>query len=222
MNLFQILWDAFALDKRTVQELIEISSLIDSEKSKNGYLSNSTDDLSIIASTIVALLNGKSTFSVGQELDSSINNLIVEKNFSNATLNNGKKLFEQLQIKSTPGTYKVRRMSNGYKFDLVDANGEFLATSEVYSSLESCSNGIMSLRRNANAAVEDQTEDNYHGIRNPKYELYCDKQGELRFRLKSMNGQVIMVSQGYKSKKACLDAIEKIKISVDTNDIEKN
>ena len=222
MNLFQILWDAFALDKRNVNELIEISALIDSEKSNNGYLSDLSDDLSIIASTIVALLNEKSTFPIGQSLDSNINKLIVEKNFSKAALNNGKNLYDRLQFKSSPGTYKVRKIKNGYCFDLVAANGEFLATSEIYSSLDSCANGIMSVKRNAYSSVEDQTENNYQSIRNPKYELYCDKLGVFRFRLKSMNGQIIMVSQGYKSKKMCLDIIEKIKLSVDTDDIEKN
>ncbi|MFZ0487917.1 MAG: YegP family protein [Arenicellales bacterium] len=33
-----------------------------------------------------------------------------------------------------------------------------------------------------------------------KFELYKDKKGEFRFRLKATNGQVILSSEGYKSK----------------------
>lgn len=222
MDLFQILWNAFSLDKRSVKELIEISSLIDEEKNKGGLLVGETDDFSVIASTIVALINEKSTTDVGKRLDSAIKELIVKKNFSMVDLNDGEKLYEQLQKKDTPGTYKVRRISNGYKFDLVTSNGEFLGASELYSSIDSCMNGIATVQRNANAFTEDQTISNYEVVRNPKYEVYCDKSGEFRFRLKAMNGQIIMVSAGYKNKKMCLEVISKIKKSADSIDVEKN
>ena len=44
-----------------------------------------------------------------------------------------------------------------------------------------------------------------------KFEIYTDKAGEFRFRLKAANGQVIAVGEGYKSKDACLNGIESIK-----------
>ena len=34
-----------------------------------------------------------------------------------------------------------------------------------------------------------------------KFELYTDRRGEYRFRLKAGNGEVIAVSEGYKSKR---------------------
>ena len=44
-----------------------------------------------------------------------------------------------------------------------------------------------------------------------KFEVYQDKSGDYRFRLRATNGQVIATGQGYKSKKSCLQGIESVK-----------
>ncbi|HPJ70794.1 MAG TPA: YegP family protein, partial [Candidatus Mcinerneyibacteriales bacterium] len=44
-----------------------------------------------------------------------------------------------------------------------------------------------------------------------KFEMYQDKKGEFRFRLKAVNGQVIATSEGYTSKKSCLAGIESVR-----------
>jgi uncharacterized protein YegP (UPF0339 family) len=44
-----------------------------------------------------------------------------------------------------------------------------------------------------------------------KFEVYHDKAGEYRFRLKAANGQIIAVSQAYKSRAACLKGVESVK-----------
>ena len=44
-----------------------------------------------------------------------------------------------------------------------------------------------------------------------KFEVYKDKAGEFRFRLKASNGQTILSSEGYKSKSACMNGIESVK-----------
>ncbi|MBN9185857.1 MAG: YegP family protein [Microbacterium sp.] len=44
-----------------------------------------------------------------------------------------------------------------------------------------------------------------------KFELYTDKAGEWRFRLKASNGQVIATGEGYSSKAGALNGIESIK-----------
>lgn len=222
MDLFCTLWKAFSLEERSIQELIDISSYIDNEKRTNGLLVGKEDDLSVIASVIVALINEKSTFSVGEMLNEQINNLIVSKNFASVVSNDGKKLYEKLKKKESPGTYKVKKMRSGYKFDLVAGNGQVLATSEIYSTKISCINGIEAVKKNSWALVEDQTIEKYESIKNPKYEIYCDRMGEFRFRLKSMNGQILVVSGGFKDKKECFVTIERIKASGESNDIEKN
>lgn len=44
-----------------------------------------------------------------------------------------------------------------------------------------------------------------------KFELYTDKSGEYRFRLKAGNGQVIAISEGYSTKAAAENGIESVK-----------
>ena len=47
-------------------------------------------------------------------------------------------------------------------------------------------NGIESIRRNAiEAKLEDQTVEGYEAVTNPKFEVYTDKAGEFRFRLRA-------------------------------------
>lgn len=47
-------------------------------------------------------------------------------------------------------------------------------------------------------------------MKNPKYELYADKSGQFRFRLKARNGQVILSSEGYASKSGCKNGIASV------------
>ena len=110
------------------------------------------------------------------------------------------------------GKFAVRKTKTGIKFDLKATNGEVIATSEVYNSKASCLGGLESVRRNAPiAAVEDQTVENYEKQKHPKFEIYTDKAGEFRFRLKATNGQIIAVSEGYKAMKSCVNGIESVK-----------
>ncbi len=44
-----------------------------------------------------------------------------------------------------------------------------------------------------------------------KFEIYCDKAGEHRFRLKAGNGQIILASEGYSSKDGCENGIESVR-----------
>ena len=44
-----------------------------------------------------------------------------------------------------------------------------------------------------------------------KFEIYNDKAGEFRFRLKASNGQNILASEGYSAKSGCLNGIESVK-----------
>ena len=44
-----------------------------------------------------------------------------------------------------------------------------------------------------------------------KFEVWTDKAGEFRFKLKAPNGEVIAVSEGYSSKKSCMNGIESVK-----------
>ena len=120
------------------------------------------------------------------------------------------------------GKFVVKEVKTGIKFNLKASNGEIIATSEVYKSERSCMNGIESVMKNAPvAAVEDQTVEDFAKETTPKFEVYTDKAGEFRFRLKAKNGQIIAVSEGYKSKKSCLNGIESVKKNAVDAKIEK-
>ena len=44
-----------------------------------------------------------------------------------------------------------------------------------------------------------------------KFEVYKDKAGEFRFRLKASNGQIILASEGYKQKASAMNGINSVK-----------
>ena len=44
-----------------------------------------------------------------------------------------------------------------------------------------------------------------------KFEVYTDKGGKYRFRLKAGNGQTILASQGYASKSGCENGIDSVR-----------
>ena len=100
--------------------------------------------------------------------------------------------------------------NGGFKFDLKAGNGEVIASSQTYKSLKACEAGVESVRKNALAHVEDQTVENFEVLKHPKYELYADKAGEIRFRLKAANGEIIATSEGYKKKASALNGIESV------------
>ena len=110
------------------------------------------------------------------------------------------------------GKFVIKEVKSGIKFDLKAGNGEIIATSEVYNSMESCKNGVASVQKNAPvAAVENQTVEGYAVEKHPKFEVYKDKAGEFRFRLKATNGQIIAVGEGYKALAGCMNGIESVK-----------
>ena len=109
------------------------------------------------------------------------------------------------------GKFVIRTVNTGIKFDLKATNGQVIATSEVYTTEAACRNGIDSIKRNAPAAnVEDQTVENFEVLKHPKFEIYQDKAGEYRFRLKATNGQIIAVSEGYVAKASCINGVESV------------
>ena len=108
--------------------------------------------------------------------------------------------------------FVIKEVASGIKFDLKAGNGEVIATSEVYESEAACKNGVASVAKNAPAAaVEDQTVEGFETAKHPKFEVYEDKAGEFRFRLKATNGQIIAASEGYKAKASCLNGVESVK-----------
>ena len=115
------------------------------------------------------------------------------------------------------GKFVIKETKTGFTFRLKAGNGEIIGTSEVYKALASCKNGIASVGKNAPiAAVEDQTKEGFEKEKNPKFEIYTDKAGELRFRLKAANGETILASEGYSSMSGCKNGIESVRKNADS------
>ena len=110
------------------------------------------------------------------------------------------------------GKFQVKASGKGTMFNLLATNGQVIATSEVYNKKSSLLGGIASVQANAPAAaVEDQTAEKPVKLPNPKFEVYADKAGKFRFRLKAKNGQVIAVGEAYETKKAVLAGVASVK-----------
>ena len=108
--------------------------------------------------------------------------------------------------------FVIRTVNSGVKFDLKAGNGQSILTSEVYTTEAACRKGIESVAKNAAVAkVENQTEEGYETLTNPKFEMYQDKAGEYRFRLKARNGEIVGVSEGYTSQAGCENGIASVK-----------
>ena len=108
------------------------------------------------------------------------------------------------------GKFIIRRVPSGVKFDLKAPNGQTVLTSEVYRSLAACRKGIAAVQKNAPAAkVENRTAEGA-SLTNPKFELYQDRAGQFRFRLKARNGAIIAVSEPYAARLGCRGSIESV------------
>ena len=120
------------------------------------------------------------------------------------------------------GKFVIRETKSGVKFDLKATNGEVILTSEVYSGEAACKKGIESVKKNAPAAaVENQTVEGYTVQKHPKFEIYADKAGEFRFRLKATNGEIIGVSEGYKALKSAENGIASVQRNAPDADVVK-
>ena len=108
------------------------------------------------------------------------------------------------------GSFVIRQVATGVKFDLKAANGETIATSEVYRTEAACRKGMESVRKCAAcAAIEDATAGGR--ATHPKFQLYRDRSGKYRFRLTARNGKVIAVSEGYSTHAAAMDGMGSVR-----------
>ena len=120
------------------------------------------------------------------------------------------------------GKFVVKATKTGFVFNLKAGNGEVIAVSEVYTTESACKKGIESVKKNAPIAkLEDQTVAEVVVVTNPKFEIYTDKAGEFRFRLKARNGEIIATGEGYKAKASCLNGVESIRKNAPDAEIVK-
>ena len=121
------------------------------------------------------------------------------------------------------GQFKVKKTSNdGYAFTLVANNHEVIGVSQTYKSMTSLKNGIESVRKNADAEIEDQTLQKFEEKKCPKWEIFTDKAGDFRFRLKASNGEIILAaSEGYGAKSSAKNGIDSVRRNKDSEIVEE-
>ena len=114
------------------------------------------------------------------------------------------------------GKFVIKQTKTGYTLSLKARNGEIIGVGgEVFNTLASCKNSVESVVKNAQVAnLEDQTVADYQVEKHPKFEVYQDKAGEFRFRLKARNGEPILASEGYTTKSSCKNGIESVRNNV--------
>ena len=111
------------------------------------------------------------------------------------------------------GSFEIKRANDGrYMFNVRAGNTQVIASSQMYSSMAACRNGINSVGANAPiAAIEDQTLSSINEEKCPKFQIYTDKSGKYRFNLLAANGQNILAcSQGYTQKASCKNGIQSV------------
>jgi len=111
-----------------------------------------------------------------------------------------------------PGKFIISKTPKGFfRFNLQAANYQTVLTSQNYASLRNCKDGIEAIKKNATAAVEDQTLQKVEKKKFPKYEVYLDNASQFRYRLLASNGQnIAMAEEGYATKQGCLNGIDAI------------
>ncbi len=124
----------------------------------------------------------------------------------------GNRESETVKLKGYRGEFLIKKSKDErYVFTLIARNGKVIAVSQIYEAPKNALVGINSVITNApTAPIEDQTIKGYEELTFPKWELYIDREGKFRFRLRASNGLCILHSQGYTQKSSCKAGIESV------------
>ncbi|WP_108869548.1 YegP family protein [Aquimarina aquimarini] len=96
------------------------------------------------------------------------------------------------------GKFLIRQMRNGqYYFNLKAVNGEVILSSEGYTSIQGCRNGVQSVKRNS--------------INDSSYIRKIASNGKHYFYLKAQNGEIIGTSEMYSSRQSMENGVESVK-----------
>lgn len=98
-----------------------------------------------------------------------------------------------------------------YDENILEAAAEITAAAAEEAELSMDSEGARTAAKFLRTLYRELAADEEHpdqegGV----FEVYRDKSGEYRFRLKAKNGEVIAVSEGYKRKESCLNGIASV------------
>ena len=95
------------------------------------------------------------------------------------------------------GKFVIKQAKDGqFYFSLKATNGQVILSSEMYTTLKACENGIASVKKNAPEEA--------------RYELKQSESGKFHFNLKAANHQVIGSSQMYQSEESAKNGIASV------------
>lgn len=97
------------------------------------------------------------------------------------------------------GKFVIKRAKDGFTFSFLGTDEKIIGSSEVYTSKTSTKGGIESVKKNAGAAIEDQTQKDCKVEKTPKWEIFKDKAGGFRFRLIATNGKNVIHTSAFKT-----------------------
>lgn len=109
------------------------------------------------------------------------------------------------------GKFVIKRATGGFTFSFLGTDEKIIGSSEVYTSKTSAKGGIESVKRNATAVIEDQTQKDYKVEKTPKWEIFKDKSGGFRFRLIATNGKNVIHTSAFKTLAAANEGLSTIK-----------
>jgi hypothetical protein len=96
------------------------------------------------------------------------------------------------------GKFEVYKDKAGkFRYRLKAGNGQIILSGEAYSSKSACIEGVESVKKNSQ--------------KESSFEVYEDKKGGFRFRLKASNGEIIGQGESYSAKSGCMNGIESVK-----------
>lgn len=106
------------------------------------------------------------------------------------------------------GKFEVYKDKAGkFRYRLKARNGQIILTGEAYNSKNACLEGIESVKKNSQ--------------KESAFEVYEDKKGGFRFRLKASNGEIIGQGESYNVRSGCMKGIESVrKNSSDSKTVE--
>lgn len=93
-------------------------------------------------------------------------------------------------------TFEILKSGENFHFNLKANNGEVILSSESYTTIFNCRNGVESVRVNSNSPAQ--------------YEVKKASDGAHYFVLKATNGQVIGQSEMYQSLAACENGMKSV------------
>ena len=117
------------------------------------------------------------------------------------------------------GKFIIHQTAKGYTFELLAANGEVIVVSEVYNTEAACRKGVQAVIRCAPIAPVSDADASGKLPPNPRFEIFSDKNGSFRFRLRAKNGKIIGVSQPYGSLAACQNGVESVSANAQNGEI---